>query len=99
MRARAKRVNVAAVAAEAYLHLARVSLANEPLRIGQRECLMEEIQQVRKRVEFRLNKQSLHDVRVEDAEVEDVAAQGTTAVCCWGCNTGTTTTSGCPADT
>jgi hypothetical protein len=46
---------------------------------------MEEIQQVRKRVEFRLNKQSLHDVRVEDAEVEDVGAQGTTAVCCLPC--------------
>jgi hypothetical protein len=59
---------------------------------------MHEQQQIRRPIEFKLNKQSAHDVRAEDAVSEDISAQGTTAVCCIGCNTGTTTTSGCPAD-
>ena len=59
---------------------------------------MDQAQQIGKTVEFKLNKQSIHDVRAEDAISEDTRAQGTTAVCCIGCNTGTTTTSGCPAD-
>ena len=59
---------------------------------------MEENLQIRKPFEFKLNKQSIQDVRVEDAEAEDITAQGSSFSCCIGCNTGTTTTSGCPAD-
>jgi hypothetical protein len=50
---------------------------------------------VEKRVEFKLNKESTFELSPEEKE-EDGASKEATFICCIGCNTSGSVTSGCP---